>query len=195
MRRTRWSRPLGPTTTISDLLPDDPRQCGEVVALRLLPLGQPIILDTLCDSDNRAPKETILIGTSPDADIQLKKKRKDGLSRTHCLIHRSGVVMRVEDTSKHGTYIARTRILKSQVEVFPGQVLELGRSTQLLLCNDALAACPADIIASNVDAFYQGASRRYRFVSRITAAIGGKYETHKKRYRKLRTQGTKEVKR
>ncbi len=174
------------TETVSCRAPIDPDQFGEVVAVRLLPNGDPIRLDSLCEPRTAVPERTITIGSRRTSNIVIRKEEDRGVSSLHFVLHRDDGRTRLEDRSKNGTWIGRAWIRNNEVDVFPGQVVDFGRHTQLLLCNEMLEKCPANLLATTLDGFCEVAKIRYRRLGIVSFFIGVPYATLKKWFRSRR---------
>ena len=186
---SRVWRLLQRTKTVGRRGPIDPLQAGEIVAVRVLPNGNPICLDDIRDPRTGQQDISITIGAGPDVDIRVRKEVDAGVSELHCLLYRDGGQTFAEDDSKNGTWIGRSRIRRARVEVFPGQVLEIGERTDILLCNEHLSNCPADIIATTLDGFRHAARMRYGALATVARFINVPFETLRRWYRKEKRAG------
>ncbi len=174
------------TTTVKRRDPTDPRQAGEVVAVRMLPDGDPIRLDSISDPASGTPDRTITVGSLTTSDIHIPKTEDKGVSDLHFLIHRDNGHTRIQDRSKNGTWIGRSGLHRATIDVFPGQVVEFGKGSQLLLCNELLEQCPADVIAATMDEFCKNARSRYGTISKVARFVGVPYYTLRDWYRNRR---------
>ncbi len=151
-----------PTITASVEVSIDTKQSGPVVAVRRLPLGDAVLLADICDPEYGVPDRVITIGRGEEMDVCVDEGR---VSDLHCVLYRCGEEVYVEDrASKNGTFVGRTLLRPyREVQVFPGQVIQLGGPrASLLLCNQELNDCPVDIIATSIDLFYVSAWRRFQ---------------------------------
>ncbi len=162
--RRRWPA----TDSVQSSVPLDERQQGPVIAVRALPDGQ---LYRLSQFRGTMAERLITVGSSPDADIIVKVR---GVSAVHCLLlPRDGETLWIEDyESRYGTRVGRTRVGSEAVEVFPGQLIKLGRKGQLLVCGALLEQCPADLVATDVNTLAKQAYRRYGTYKRAAHMIG-----------------------
>ncbi len=181
------------TETVSCRAPFDPEQFGEVVAVRLLPSGKPILLDSICEPGTAVPERSVSVGSQETSDIVIAKKEDRGISGLHFILHRDGSRTQLEDLSKNGTWIGRAWIRRNTVDVFPGQVVDFGRRTQILLCNERLEKCPASLLAATLDEFCEVAKIRYKKLGLIAWFVGVPYSTLWKWYNKRRWSKHKRV--
>ena len=174
------------TKTVRRKLTADSRQLGPIVALRALPMGKAVALASFADPETGEPDRKITIGSHPQADFVVSDPT--GVSALHCTLRIDDDSIWVENHSKNGTQIARTYLRRGEVEVFAGQVLEIGEEAQILLCNEALERCPADIVATTMATFCEEAKRRYRKKTVISRMICVAYGTVKDWFSRRRWQ-------
>ncbi len=168
------------TSTASEPLPPQSHR-GAVVAFRIIPDGDPIWLDEVIGPSG--PEKVITVGAGPSCDITIetgKKSDDDTVSWCHCLLHRRGDVVLVEDAgilngpdkTRNGTWIDTVRLRENQrEEIRPGQVLYLGR-VRLLACNDNPEECLPNITANDIDGFCSAAVKVYGTVRDASDGIG-----------------------
>ncbi len=160
----------------------DERQQGPVVAIRILPHGEPIVLDAFVGPNG--PERVLTVGRNPENNIiaQTNDKNKDkSVSWLHCLLIREGNRVFVKDAGElntprkktsNGTWVDTVQVKGTHTEELrAGQILWCGK-VRLLACNGALEECPANITATDLAGFLESASETYGKSERTGDALG-----------------------
>ena len=109
---------------------DEPKD--PIVAVCVLPKGPTHVLDEI--QDCYGSKKWISIGAGDDNDIQIRERLEPGekpsVSWTHCELRRTpkkrALIRRSKD-SYNNTKVNRARIHNGEMELAPGDVVEIGR--------------------------------------------------------------------